>query len=176
MAVGPGTARTAFLFTSGNNSTDVGSYKGWVTSSVNSYNESGMQILARNTANSPSTTDQYVRRNVTNIALLTMGYDAKLTDKVFLNGNLGFAWTPASNREFMGTGTAGAARTNRNSGDFMGSEINLEGGYKVSDNMTLKATAAYMLLGAVYKDTSSTGISENPENPYSMRLHAQFKF
>ena len=176
LAVGPGTARTAFLFTSGNNSTDPGSYKGWVTSSVNTYNEGNMQILARSTANSPSTTDQYVRRNVTNIALLTLGYDANLTDKIFLNGNLGFAWTPASNREFMGTGAAGTAHTNRNSGDFMGSEINLETGYKVSPNLTLKATGAYMLLGAVYKDTSSNSLTENPENPYSMRLHAQFKF
>jgi len=167
MAVGPGTARAAALFTSGNNSTDAAHYKGWVTSSVNTYNEGGMQILARNTANSPSTTDTYIRRNVTNIALLTAGYDANLTDKIFLNGNVGFGWTPASGKE-------GAAAL-KNSSDFMGTEINLETGYKVNPNLVLKATAAYMILGGLYKDADTTG-TKDPENPYSMRLHAQFKF
>jgi hypothetical protein len=172
MAAGPGTARAAFLFTSGDNTNgDDSHYKGWITSSVNSYNESGMQILARNTANSPSTTDTYIRRNVTNIALLTAGYDANLTDKLFLNGNVGFAWAPASN--------PGTSATPRNAGDFMGTEINLESGYKVYSNLTLKATAAYMMLGAYYKETGFRSDGTTPadqENPYSMRLHAQFKF
>jgi len=163
MAAGPGTARAAFLFTSGNNSTDASHYKGWVTSSVNSYNEGGMMILARNTANSPTTTDTYIRRNVTNIALLTLGYDANLTDKLFLNGNVGCAWTPAS------------GEVAKNSGDFMGAEINLETGYKVYSNLTLKAQAAYMVLGGLYNKADTTG-TKDPESPYSMRLHAQFKF
>lgn len=167
MAVGPGTARTAFLFTSGDNSTNPAHYKGWVTSSVNTYNEGGMQILARNTANSPSTTDTYIRRNVTNIALLTAGYDANLTDKLFLNGNVGFGWTPASGKE-------GAAAL-KNSSDFMGTEINLETGYKVNPNLVLKATAAYFILGGLYDKADTTG-TKDPENPYSARLHAQFKF
>ncbi len=167
MAVGPGTAKTAFLFTSGNNSSDANHYKGWVTSSINTYNESGMMILARNTAHSPSSTDTYVRRNVTNIALLTMGYDAKITDKVFASGNVGFAWTPASHKE--------VGVLAQNSSDFMGTEINLEGGYNVSPNLTLKANAGYLLLGGLYKDTA-TGGTQDPENPYAMRLHAQFKF
>lgn len=167
MAVGPGTARTAFLFTSGDNSTNPAHYKGWVTSSINAYNEGRMQILARDNANNPSSTDTYIRRNVTNLALLTMGYDANLTDKVFLNGNVGFGWTPASGKE-------GAAAL-KNSSDFMGTEINLETGYKVNPNLVLKATAAYMILGGLYKDADTTG-TKDPENPYSMRLHAQFKF
>lgn len=162
-AVGPGTAKTAFLFTSGDNSTSDAHYKGWVTSSVNTYNEGGMQILARNTANSPTSTDRYVRRNVTNLALLTAGYDANLTDKLFLNGNVGFAWTPAS------------GEVAKNSSDFMGTEINLETGYKVSPSLTLKATAAYLILGGLYKDAASDP-TKDPENLYSARLHAQFKF
>jgi len=165
-AVGPGTAKTAFLFTSGDNSSANDShYKGWVTSSVNTYNEGGMMILARNTAQSPTSTDRYVRRNVTNLALLTMGYDANLTDKFFLNTNVGFAWTPASGKEIGAT---------TNASDFMGAEINLEPGYKVNANLTLKATAAYLMLGGLY-DKSAIGAKDS-ENPYSMRLHAQFKF
>ena len=162
LAVGPGTDKTAFLFTSGNNGSDS-HYKGWITSSVNSYNEGGMMILARNTANSPTTTDTYIRRNVTNIALLTAGYDANLTDKLFMNGNVGAAWTPAS------------GEVAKNSGDFMGAEVNLETGYKVYSNLTLKAQAAYMFLGGLYTDADKAG-TDDPANPYSLRLHAQFKF
>lgn len=123
-------------------------------------------ILARSTANSPTTTDRYVRRNVTNIALATVGYDASLTEKLYLNTNLGFAWTPASYKEGMFG----------NAADFMGAEANLEAGYKVYNNLTLKAQAAYMLLGAVYKDTSSNDATKTPENPYTMRLLASFEF
>ncbi|MBL0224422.1 MAG: histidine kinase [Geobacteraceae bacterium] len=162
-AVGPGTARAAFLFTSGNNSNSASHYKGWVTSSVNTYNEGNMQIMVRDQNNSPSTTDTYLRRNVTNIALLSMGYDANLTDKIFANGNVGFGWTPAS------------GEVAKNSSDFMGTELNLAAGYKVSPNLTLKTTAAYMILGGLYDKADVTG-TKDPENPYSMRLHAQFKF
>ncbi len=164
VAAGPGTIKAGLLFTSGDrDGANDSHYKGWITSSVNSYNESGMMILARNTANSPTSTDRYIRRNVTNIALATAGFDANLTDKLFLNTNLGAAWVPSSGE------TA-------NSGDFMGAELNLETGYKVSSNLTLKAQAAYMATGALYKNTASNDPSERPENPYTMRLHAQFKF
>lgn len=167
MPIGPGTAKTGFLFTSGNNGNSRNgagsSYKGWLSSSVNSYNEGGMMIMARNTANSPTSNDRYVRRDVTNIALATVGYDANLTDKMFLNTNLGFGWTPASGE------TA-------NAGDFMGAELNLEAGYKVYSNLTLKAQAAYMMLGALYKDTATNNNTKNPENPYTMRLLASFAF
>lgn len=166
MPVGPGTLKAAGLFTSGDNSTKAGSYKGWVTSSVNAYNEGGMMILARNNNNNPSTTDRYIRRNVTNIALATVGYDANLTNKLFLNTNLGFAWTPASDKE----------GTTKNSGDFMGAELNVETGYKVYDSLTLKAQAAYMMQGAVYKDTALNQPTKNPENPYTVRLLASYAF
>ncbi len=162
MAVGPGTARTAFLFTSGDNNTSATSNKAWIPSGVSSYNEGGMMIIARSTANSPTSTDRYIRRNVTNLALLTMGYDANLTDKLYTNGNVGLAWTPASGET-----------THR--ADFMGAELNVETGYKLYSNLTLKAQAAYMVLGGLYKNTA-IGATATPENPYSMRLHAQYSF
>ena len=179
LAVGPGTAKAAALFTSGNHNTDS-QYGGWINSSVNSYNEGGMMILARSTANSPTSTDRYIRRNVTNIALLTAGYDAKLTDKLYANGNIGFAWVPAST-----PGTAAnpnPANPNRNGGDFMGTEINLETGYKLYPNLTLRAQAAYAMLGGFYKNATNNvyvaGVNNgvNPENPYTARLFASFAF
>ncbi|HBA71640.1 MAG TPA: hypothetical protein DCZ63_05455 [Geobacter sp.] len=168
MPIGPGTAKTAFLFTSGNNSTDASHYKGWVTSSINTYNEGGMMILTRNQANSPGSTDTYLRRNVTNVALASLGYDANLTDKLYLNTNLGFGWTPASHQE-LGVGT-------QNSSDFIGTEINVETGYKVYSNLTLKAQAAYLMLGGLYKDTATNDATKDPENPYTMRLLASYAF
>lgn len=165
-AVGPGTAKTALLFASGNNSSSAGSDKGWATP-LNSYNESGMMIIARNTGDAPTSTDNRIRRTVTNLALLSMGYDANLTKEVFVNGNVGFAWTPASHKE-TGVGT-------KNSSDFMGTELNLEAGYKVSSNLSLSARAAYMVLGGLYKNADVTG-TKDPENPYAMRLLAKFAF
>ena len=166
MAVGPGTAKTAFLFTSGDNNTSATSNKAWIPSGVSSYNEGGMMIIARSTANSPTSTDRYIRRNVTNLALLTMGYDANLTDKLFANGNVGLAWTPAS-------GVAAGGTAHR--ADIMGAELNVETGYKLYSNLTLKAQAAYMVLGGLYKNEAIGGTA-TPENPYSMRLHAQYSF
>jgi hypothetical protein len=172
LAVGPGTLRSAFLYTSGGNGGSQ--YKGWVTSSVNSYNEGGMMILARSTANSPTSTDRYIRKNVTNLSLLTVGYDANLTDKTFLNGNIGLGFAPSTADAPVNKSTLKG-----NTARYMGTEINLEAGYKLYSNLTLKAQAAYMMLGGYYAGSASDskpGSSKDPENPYSLRLHAQFKF
>jgi hypothetical protein len=175
LAVGPGTAKAAFLFTSGNNNTAPDAQnRGWAPSAVTTYNEGDMMILVRDTANSPTTTDRYLRRSVTNVALASMGYNANLTDKIFANGNVGFAWAPAS---------AGAPVNKdggkSNAGDLMGTEFNLEAGYKVYTNLTLRAQAAYAVLGGYYKGAAANSITsavKDPENPYTMRLLASFKF
>ncbi|MDD2501507.1 MAG: hypothetical protein PHN92_11920 [Geobacter sp.] len=182
MKVGSGKAKAAFLFASGNTSTNRAQYNGWVSSSVDSYNESGMMILARNTYNSPTSTDQYIRRDVSNIALLTAGYDAQLTEKFNLNGNVGFAWAPSSaDAPFdLKTGT-------RNNSDFMGTEMNVEAGYQLYKNLKLQAQAGYMILGGYYKNSALkngttgaqalTGVNAvDPENPYTMRLQARYSF
>ncbi len=176
MKMGPGKLKTAFLFTSGNNSTNDAQYKGWVSTSVNSYNESGMMILARNTANSPTSTDAYIRRDVTNIALLTMGYDAQLTDKFNLNSNVGFAWAPSSNGQEP---HVDLNTSETNSSDFMGTEINVEAGYQLYKNLKLQAQVGYMILGGYYHKTTTNSAlttAEDPENPYTMRLQARYSF
>lgn len=203
MKVGTGTARTAFLFTSGNNKTKDGINNGfnggWQTLSnngtaasvpQNSYVEGGMMLLARNPAQGGTNNDGYIRKPVTNIALLTMGYDANLTEKAFLNTNVGFAWLPASDyRNYYGAtngATAPAATTvvtrgldtSRNGSDFMGTEINMEAGYKLYKNLTLKAQAAYVILGGAYKETAKNlaGNAADPANPWTARLGAFYSF
>jgi hypothetical protein len=162
-AVGPGTARTGFLFTSGDNNPSAGHDNGWTNTGVQSYNESGLIILTRNTANSPGNTDQYIRRVITNQAVAFLGYDAKLSDKLNIDGAVGAAWVPAS---------AGAPAGN--SSDYMGTELGLTASYKLYSNLTLQAQAGYMILGGYYAD-SATG-AKDPENPYTMRLRARFAF
>ena len=190
MKLGNGMARTGFLFTSGDNSDKPGSNHGWQTlssnaasSAINSYNESGMMLLVRNTSMGGTSTDSYFRKPVTNIALLHMGYDASLTEKLYANGNIGFAWLPSSGHILGATGVenmTGAQLTAANlsgqqkGSDFMGAELNAEVGYKLYSNLTLKAQAAYVMLGGAYKDILVGG--NDVKDPYSLRLGAHYSF
>jgi Flp pilus assembly protein TadG len=130
-------------------------------------------ILTRNTANSPTSTDQYIRRVITNQAVAYMGYDAKLTDKLNLDGAVGFAWVPAS------AGAPTDLNTARpNSSDFMGTELSMTAGYQLYKNLSLQAKAGYMILGGYYKNSAvkADGSATDPENPYTMRLQARYSF
>lgn len=165
VAVGPGALKTGLLYVSGNNNTAPDAQdRGWQSTGIQSYNESGMMILVRNTGNSPTSTDRYLRRVINNVALANLGYDANLTDKVYANANLGGAWAA----------TQGASR----GGYYMGTELNLEAGYKVNANLTLRAQAAYAILGPYYKGRTlaADGDAVSPDNPYTARLLASFKF
>lgn len=184
MAVGSGKARAGFLFTSGNNKTD-GHDGGWQTLSSagasavqNSYNESGMMLLVRNTSMGGTGTDTYFRKPITNIALAHLGYDANLTEKAYLNGNVGFAWLPASDYILGSKGAATNDLAGANASDFLGTEMNLEAGYKLYKNLTLKAQAAYVVLGSAYKDAAAkaNGDRTDPANPWTMRLGAHYSF
>lgn len=182
MKAGNGTARAGFLFASGDNNKAEGSNHAWQTLSsngssslINSYNESGMMLLVRNTSMGGTSTDMYLRKPVTNIALLHAGYDASITEKLYANGNIGMAWLPSSRNELGYTGSP----TNAGS-DILGTELNVEVGYKLYKNLTLKAQAAYVMLGGAYNNiaTSSAGVanSADPADPFSLRLGAHYSF
>lgn len=191
MKVGNGTAKTGFLFTSGNNTKgnaagNTSHNKGWQTVSAtgnanttavqNSYVESGMMLFVRNPAAGGTSTDGYLRKPISNIALATIGYDADITDKFYVNSNVGFGFLPASDYNSGLTGQAFAAAPNGS--DFLGTEINTELGYKLYKNLTLKAQAAYIILGGAYKNTAqdNNGNIGDPANPYSLRMSAHYSF
>ncbi len=178
--VGPGVARLGGLFVSGDNGDS--SQKGWQgvlnsgqgPQSVQSFNESGLVLLTRNTANSPTATDSYIRRIITNQGLIYLGYDAKLTDKFNLDTGVGFSWAPSS---------ADAPRdlkvNKRNASDFMGTEIALTAGYQLYKNLKVQAIGAYMINGGYYKNSvlANDGVTvKTPDNPYTMRLQARYSF
>ncbi|MBT0664948.1 hypothetical protein KI809_11620 [Geobacter pelophilus] len=198
MPVGPGTAKAAFLFTSGDKKTTdsvdrtwtsattniQGSNTGVVTSSstagvtvpnttvqtpaataANSYNESGMMLLNRNTAAGGTSTDQEIFYTTSGVGgrgvtLLTFGYDASITPKLFVNSNVGFGLNSASN--------------GGNGNQFVGTEINTEVGYKLYDNLTSSVQAAYVFLGDFYKNSLGTG--SDPVNPYTARVVLSYTF
>lgn len=184
MKLGDGQARTGFLFTSGDNSDS--SNHGWQTLNArtatpathvasenvvqNSYNESGMMLLVRNTSMGGTSTDNYLRKPITNIALLHMGYNANLSEKLYANGNIGMAWLPASDDLYGHTSHA----TVRNGSDYLGTEANVEVGYKLYKNLTLKAQAAYVKLGGAY-DGTADGVKD-PADPWTLRAGAFYTF
>lgn len=186
MKLGNGLARTGFLFTSGDNDRSSGNNHAWQTLSSdntsavqNSYNESGMMLLVRNTSLGGTTTDGYLRKPITNIALLHMGYDATITEKLYANGNVGFAWLPSSanvqtNSASTVTSWSNAAYAG-NGSDFMAAELNVEVGYKLYQNLTLKAQGAYVMLGGAFSDGVNGG-TDDPANPWTMRLAASYAF
>jgi hypothetical protein len=177
LAAGPGTAKIAGLWVSGDEGTDTHN-NGWVGSGVQSYNESGLMLLVRNNATSgTTTTNEFLRRTITNVILATAGYDAKIGAKGYLNANLGMAWAAKN----MGFGRANISTAGvTNASNYLGTELALETGYKVYDNLTASVQGAYLLLGGYYKKTAADNLVvsdlKNPDNPYTARLVLTYAF
>ncbi|HEY3309461.1 MAG TPA: hypothetical protein VGJ93_13490 [Desulfuromonadaceae bacterium] len=182
VAAGPGTAKIAYLFTSGDDNKDkidtawfaiqnkvVGAAP--AATSVSSYNEGGMMLLNRNTLNSIGSTDRNLifnmgGDNAPGFSLLTLGYDASITPKLFANVNAGMAF--ASKNKI----------NNKNASNLLGTELNVETGYKVYDNLTAKVQLAYVMLGGYYHgDAADKGADgSKPANPYTTRVVLQYAF
>lgn len=200
-AVGPGTLKTALLFTSGQGDVTSNHLTGWIgtsqskdrtwssTAGTSTYNESGLFLLNRNSAAQASTTDASIVYNTGNgtnplnmqgVYLFTLGYDATITPKLYTNVNLGAAWV-AKNNGLKPTdkSLAAAVVDKRNACNYMGSEINFETGYKMYDNLTAYVQAAYVVLGGYYKNSVLKGdgkTAADPENPYTARLGLSYAF
>jgi hypothetical protein len=203
--VGPGTLKGAFLFTSGDKRNGTGANNNsWqslqmslagvqsgaglnninmsTSGSLNTYNESGMMLLNRNAAAGGTTTDREVVFTTNNrnqgVTALFVGYDTVFTPKFYTNVNAGVALTSFNNAaQPIRTGSAAAPR--RNGSQFLGTEVNVETGYKLYDNLTASVQAAYVFLGDYYKGTASnsTALSpKDPMDPYTARLVLSYAF
>jgi hypothetical protein len=206
MAAGPGSLRSALLFTSGTGNVSDKHLTGWapvmysqnVTNtgynqniSANTYNESNMMLLNRAANMAGTTTDNaivYQSNNGTTpingqgVYLLTLGYDAKITPKFYTNGNIGAAWAAKSNalRPVDRSQSFNGLVVSRNGSSYMGTELNVETGYKMYDNLTASVQAAYVMLGGFYKNSSTAGSAaqgyETPSNPYTARAVLTYAF
>lgn len=99
----------------------------------------------------------------------TVGYDYTFSDKVSGSVNAGFAAIADDNagsvtarNAFYGSSIA------RGSSDYLGTEINAEGYYKLSANVTLGARGGYLFLGDYFA-------SDN-DNPWDVKLIAKYNF
>ncbi|MDR3579374.1 MAG: hypothetical protein P4L44_05400 [Oryzomonas sp.] len=197
-AVGPGTLRSAMLFTSGNDNKasnlKSAHLTGWVgtnqspdavwtgTPGTNSYNEGNMMLLNRNLVNNNTNTDYAIVYNSGNgttpvnsqgLYLYTIGYDATITPKLYTNVNAGFAWAAHTNSLKPIDANTKAA----NASNFLGTELNIETGYKMYDNLTARVQAAYVILGGYYANAISVGgQGHDPENPYTARIILSYAF
>lgn len=197
--VGPGTLKSALLFTSGNDQNNSSGGKhltGWVgvsqspnstwasTTGTTTYNEGGMMLLNRNALNNNTSTDYAIIYNTSNgtnpvdaqgMYLYTLGYDATITPKLYTNVNAGAAWAAHTNISKPFDRATGK----QNATNYMGTEVNLETGYKMYDNLTARVQAAYVILGGYYKGSSSIGTAtaaKDPENPYTARVILSYAF
>lgn len=183
--VGPGTAKFAVLYTSGDN--DGGHSHAWQSvqsqaggaatadptatalsvpgsattfRSENSYYPADMLILLRSRYATSSDRAIVATTNNGNQGLIGafVGYDAKLTDKAFASVNGGYMMVDKKQ----------AGRTDSD----LGIEANAEIGYKLYDNLTAQLQYAYVFLG----DYWERGAVTDPKNPYLTRLMLNYTF
>jgi len=195
MPVGPGTAHSTFLYTSGDDGRD-GINTAWqsvvqtqptnvnpnvasVSAPTNTFNESNMMLLNR-AANMEGTQSDVnlinsVNNNDQGTILAAAGYDITITPKLFTNLNVGVAWAAKNNKNARATVGAQGNGTN-----FLGTEVNIETGYKLYDNLTAKVQAAYLFLGGYYsgvgKDAAGNVTGRDPEDPYTARVMLSYVF
>jgi hypothetical protein len=204
LPVGPGTLRSAFLYASGDDGRDgiitswqsvTQTQNGAVGAPANTYNESNMMLLNRAAGMEGTQSDVNIVNSINNrnqgVILATLGYDAQITPKCYANANVGVAWAAKNNAGGTTTlGTVAAGATTRtdttvlnrainsngqaNGTNFLGTEINIETGYKLYDNLTAKLQAAYVILGGYYAGTAVNG--KDPEDPYTARVMLSYVF
>jgi hypothetical protein len=210
VAIGPGAFKTALLMTTGSNTGDNGwqavqqrvstagvqDQSSLVSAGCNSYNDSGMMLLNRNTAAQGTSTDNSLVYSTNNnnqgLWLYSLGYDATITPKISASVNAGAAWTAKN----IGSSVAsngytrpldlsnGAGNSVANGSNFLGTEINIQTNYKMYDNLTASLQAAYVLLGGYYKNSAlvtapnsgGTTVARDPENPYTARVMLSYAF
>jgi hypothetical protein len=90
----------------------------------------------------------------------SVGFDANITDKAFVNTNIGVACSTKDpvKKEITVQGT----------------EINATAGYKMFDNLTASVEGAYVFLGSFYTNKGTKG--SDPANPYLARLVLNYVF
>lgn len=158
-----GTVRANVLYLSGNDGKDTTKTNEWqsltsgsaLTSASNNYYDSKMMLLVRNAYNMDS--DKALVYNLSNLTLLTLGYDAKITDKLGASVNLGYAILNEK-------GTLSSSS--------IGTELNAQVDYKLFANLTASLQAAYVFIG----DGAAKGTGKGADDPYLTALMLNYTF
>jgi hypothetical protein len=173
MKLGSGTLRSEFLYASGDSDPASGKVKSFQSVigaygvvPADGYYNGEMVLLFRDKY--AMTIDNAIVMNQNNqnqgVIAGTLGYDMDFTSKLSGSANAGFAAVAKAN---------GNAQQGNNKSDYLGTEINAEVTYKLYENVALNARAGYVFLGDYYKNVSTNG---TPDNPYAVRVRAQYAF
>jgi hypothetical protein len=172
LKAGPGTARTQFLYVSGEKSKDSRTSNAF--QSVNStdadtehgFYDSELFILGRDKyALTVDNAIVYSSNNADQGQIMgTVGYDMTFTPKLNGSANAGFAAVAKDNSAF-----GKIHKTN-----YLGTEVNLEVGYQAFESVRVGARAAYVFLGDYFENTAANG--KTPDDLYAVRLLATYTF
>lgn len=174
--VGPGTARSEFLYVSGEGDATGHSNAFYSVFSTANYSEHGyydneMVILGRD--KNAYTTDNSVIFAAGNQAQGQIGgyigYDLPLSAKLTTACNAGFVAVAKENAKKPTNLKTGK----KNESNYLGTEINAEATYQLLDGLTVGTRVAYVILGDYYKDVALNG---TPVNPYDAKLMFKYSF
>ena len=137
-----------------------------------------MTMLIANTKYAANT-DRALINTVSNYNMGVMGaflgYDVAV-DKVFGSANVGFAAAAQENQTFKPKNLKDAnSFVNSN---YIGTEVNAEIGYKISENLTASLVGGYVFLGDFWTDTAkgADGIIKTPDNPWKTQVVLNLSF
>lgn len=180
---GPGTARANFLYASGDDGKgNVSAFQGVNQlgdgNTTSTFSAAKMTMLITNTKYAANT-DRALINTVSNYDMGVMGaflgYDVA-KDKLFGSANLGFAAVARENQTFKPKNLKNAnSYANSN---YIGTEVNAEIGYKISENLTASFVGGYVFLGDYYKDTAKLPDNsiKTPDNPWKTQLVLNLSF
>lgn len=166
LAVGKGALRSEFLYVSGDK--DGGSRHSFYTPYSQQFAQYGlaesgfynneMVILGRD--KNAMTNDNAIVYDVNNynqgVIFASVGFDYPLTENLSGSVNAGFAAVDRKN-------------TPNHDSSYLGTEVNAELGYKVTDNLNLSCRAAYVALGDYFK-------AADADDPYDVKLLVKYSF
>lgn len=180
---GPGTARANLLYASGDDGKgNVKAFQGVNQlgdgSATSTFSAAKMTMLIANTkyaANTDRALISTVSNNDMGVMGAFFGYDLA-KDKLFGSANLGFAAAARENQTFKPKNLKNAdSYANSN---YLGTEVNAEVGYKISENLTASFVGGYVFLGDYFKDTAKLPDNsiKTPDNPWKTQVVLNLTF
>ena len=172
---GPGTVRIEFLYVSGDKSDSGSSSAFYAIPSERGYYANEMVIIGRD--KNALTTDNSLVFNADNRGQGQiggyLGYDRPFTPRFDMSFNVGFVAAAAENGNKPFIYSDGIITDKKNNSNFLGSEINTEANYKLSDNLKTSIRVGYAVLGEYYKGVA---LHDPPMNVYDAKVLVKYAF
>lgn len=167
--VGPGAVNASVVYLSGddNNTGKNKDFKSIASANSQYFNPANMWLLVRNgqaVNSSANITGNDLSVGNRGFVGFFAGYEGT-AGKVFYNANVGYAMT---------------AEERGNEDGSLGTEINAQVGYKLYDNLSISASAAYAMLGKGLNDTGNKKITgfgaADADDPYMTNIQLAYTF